>query len=553
MAFEIVSFTDRERQHFYYFVDRFNVSTNLRFYEAMFQLPNQEEELPVVLDIPSELEIFRFKVHVQNLGTFMFFLEKSAFVPHKDKLFANIKKLKDIENDDEKKLSLLLKNMSKEKPLLIAFYDERNEEFDFTEFRKPFLREHLYCKVFVFRKAHIEEARILQKKAQKNEYLEAIKKTGRGIKVAAVSTGHFFKKTGQFIAKCCRGIANASKWTYHKVLTPIGRFFKKAGKVTWKGLKKICIPLGKFFAKLGIWIWVGLKYIGRQLKRFFVLIGRSISKVFPRLLPFTKKVFIKISHGIKIASIFLWKEIKRFGIFMGRFFKAFGIIAWNIIKVLSLLIWRGLKALGKLIWKGLKKIGILLGKKLKQLFILIGHGFKNLPKYLEWKSDYTFYVIFSLLFAFALMCGICWTLNNDGLSVFFFAMTALFMLICVYATYIQRHDHKDWTITAKNTLSPNLAIFLGLLVGVISSYFTAQAIIKVPEGTTLDFGLALWITVGASGFLLIMLNFTPFIIHKFKTNSAKKQTVEKRKEPAKVEQNQEIAGENLYNDNQNQE
>ena len=123
-------------------------------------------------------------------------------------------------------------------------------------------------------------------------------------------------------------------------------------------------------------------------------------------------------------------------------------------------------------------------------------------------------------------------------------MTGLFLLICVYATYIERKDHKDWKITAKNTVSPNLAIFLGLTIGIIASYFTAQAIVKIPEGKTIDFGLALWITIGVSIFLLIALNFTPFIIHKVKQIQDAKEKAEKQKQPAKPKQNAEIVNEN---------
>ena len=559
MAFEVVSFTDLNQHHFYYFVDRFTISTNLHLYDALFKLPTDDEAMPVVLDVPEGFELFRFKVNVRDYGTFMFFFEKNDFIKGKDKLFDKVRKLKDIENNDELKVGTLLKTVSKAHPVLVAFCDERDIEFDFAEFRKPFLREHIYCKVFAFRKIDLDQERLLIKKSQKNEYIEALKKAGEtakkaghGIKVAALATGRFLKKVGHFVKKCSIGIAKATKWTYRKVLTPIGHFITKASKFIWK---YICVPVGKFFAKLGIWIWIGLKFIGRQIKRFFLFVGRGISKVSPKLLPFLGKVFRKIGHGIKIAAIYIWKGIKKFGIFIGRFFKAFGITAWKCLKAFGKGLWVVIKFIAKYLWIFIKWIGkwlkvffIWLGKKLKQLFILIGKGFKNLPKYLEWKSDYTFYVIFSLLFAFALMCGISWSLNGDALSVFFFVMTALFMLICVYATYIQRHDHKDWKITAKNTVSPNLAIFLGLTIGVISSYFTAKAIVKVPEGKTVDFNLALWITIGVSAFLLIALNFTPFIIHKVKTNSDQK---ESKKVPAKNEEKPEIAGKNsIENDEQ---
>lgn len=539
MAFEIVSIADIKNQHYYYFVDRFTISTNVRLYKAFFNTQNDEEEPEAVLEIPEDIHPFRLKVHVQNYGSYIFFFEKDAFNKTKDKVFEEIKKLKNLTDPDEK-VGQLLKIVCKDKPLLAAFYDERDEEFNYLEFRKPFLREHIYCKVFVFRKINIEGALKADKKSSFKEDIkliaEAAKKTGRGIKKATFAIGRFFKAVGKGAVKAGRGIGKATKWTYRKILTPIGRAIKKVSKAIWKCLKFVFVPLGRL-------IWKGIKFVGKGIKKLCILIAKGISKIFPHLLPFLGKVFRKIGKAIAIVAVFIWKGIKKLSIFLGRFCVAFACVLWALIKILGKYLWKLLKFLGKLLWKFIKLLGRLLRKFFGWFVKILKKGIKNLPKYVEWKGDYTFYIIFSLLFAFALMCGIVWSLNDDGLSIFFFAMTALFMLICVYATYIQRNDHHDWSINIKNILAPNLAIFLGLLVGVISSYFTSKAIIKVPDGKELDFGLALWITIGASFFLLIALNFTPFIIHKINEGKKKENDNNTQKEPAKSEQNQEIAGE----------
>lgn len=585
MAFEFLSFVDQNNQHYYYFVDRFTLSTKRDFYNAVFSVPNDEEEQAnVLLELPNDLVIFRFKVHVENYGSFMFFFEKNEFVKSKDEYFEKVKKLKNIQNDDELKVQKLLNNVCKMKPLLVGFYDEREQDVPFAEIRKPFLREHISCKVIVFRKSTLDSGTPKPKKVSSfvtdfKLIAQGVKKCCHGIKVAALAlvkackwtnkkvikpAGRAIAKasvyTWNWIKKACRGlviaakaVAYASVWFYYHILKPIGFACVIACKYIWKVLKKIFIPLG-------IYIWIGLCFIGKQIARFFKWVGRGISKVSPKLLPFLKRTFVKIGHGIKVASIYIWKGIKRFSIFLGGFFKSFGIGAWKCLKALGKYLWIAIKFLAKWLWIDLKKVGkylwiflkwlgrclksffIWLGKKFKQLFVLIGHGFKNLPKYLEWKSDYTFYVIFATLFSFALQCGTVWALNGDGLSVFFYVMTALFMVICVYATYIQRKDHKDWKVTAKNTLTPNLSIFLGLTIGIISSYFTAKAIVKVPEGQTLDYGLALWITIGASAFLLIALNFTPFIIHAINEKQPKETKTKEINKPAKNVDNPQIAG-----------
>lgn len=180
----------------------------------------------------------------------------------------------------------------------------------------------------------------------------------------------------------------------------------------------------------------------------------------------------------------------------------------------------------------------------KWLGVKIANAWFVFASWFEWKSDYIFYFIFSMLYSFALLAGIVWTLNGDGLAAFFYSMTALFVVTCIYATYVQRKDQKDWKVTIQNELTPNLVLFVGLTGGIIASYFTSKSIVKLPEGQTLDFNLALWITIGASFFLLVLLNFTPFLIHwislkRSSKNSTQEKSGEAKKSPAKTEQKQE--------------
>ena len=153
-----------------------------------------------------------------------------------------------------------------------------------------------------------------------------------------------------------------------------------------------------------------------------------------------------------------------------------------------------------------------------------------------------------MLYSFALLAGIVWTLNGDGLAAFFYTMTALFIVTCIYATYVQRKDTKDWKVTVQNELTPNLILFAGLAGGTVASFFTSQSIINIPEGQTIDFLLALWITIGASVFLLLLLNFTPFLIHFIsEKRAAKKPKNEETKTPAKSEQNDKKPNKNEVN------
>ena len=127
-------------------------------------------------------------------------------------------------------------------------------------------------------------------------------------------------------------------------------------------------------------------------------------------------------------------------------------------------------------------------------------------------------------------------------------MTALFIVTCIYATYVQRKDTKDWKVTVQNELTPNLILFTGLVGGTVASFFTSQSIIKIPEGQTIDFMLALWITIGASVFLLLLLNFTPFLIHFISEKRAvKKPKKEETKTPAKSQQSDKKPNKNEVN------
>ena len=595
MAFQIISFANITKDHFYYFVDRFTLSTNRDLFDALFYTPDDEYEPKVQLEIEDGVESFRFKVNVKDFGSFVFCFNNADLKERRIELFSRVKELRDVE-DSFAKTKSLLKIVSTYHPFLMAFYDERKEEFDYLGFRKLVLSSHVQCKVLIFRAKDLEGS-----KAKKTSYKESFKKfvqttkktchaikvgtvktchaikvaavkTAHAIKVAAIATGHFFKKVGHAFASIGKWVAKVSKATYHKVLVPIGHVIVKACKAIWKGLKFVFIPFGKFMYRVGIWIVVGLEFAGYFIKKFFKWVGRGISKVSPKFLPFMGRVFKAIGKGIAIAAVFLWKYIKKFsilvtkgckkigiligkgckklGILIGRFFKWLGPILWRFIKWVGKWLWRFIKWCANWIWIFLKWVGRWLlvfikwlGRQLKKFFIWVWHGIKKFPSYLEWQNDYLFYFMFAMLFSFAFLAALVWAMNGDPLSVFFFVMTALFILICVYATYVHRADKKNWTITIQNVLTPNLAIFFGLTAGVISSFFTSKSIIKLAEGQTLDFVLALWITIGVSLFVNILLNFTPFIIHHVKLSKQNKN--QKVETATKTEEKPEIAGENI--------
>lgn len=577
MAFEIVSFANINQDHYYYFVDRFNLSTNRDLYDALFYTPDDEYEPKVQLESQDGLELFRFKVNIKDFGSFVFFFDNAEFKDQKSELFNQVKELKTFD-DPVVKTKLLLKHVSKVHLLFASFLDERKEVFDFLAFRKFFMNAHVKCRVLVFR---AEDLHLEPKKAP-SSYKETFKKvvlytkkSAHAVKVASVATakavkkatfaaGRFFKKVGHAFATCGKAIARAAKFSWNRIIKPCAHGIATGAKATWRGIKFVCVPTGKFLYSVGIWILIGLEFIGYYLGKFFKLLGRGISKVSPKFLPFMKKVFSKIGKGIKTAAIFVWKGIKKLGILIGKGFKKLGILLGRFFNWLGALLWRFMKWLGRNLWKLIKWCAKWLwifikwcgrwlwvfmkwlGRQLKKFFVWLGRGIKKFPSYLEWQNDYLFYFIFSMLFSFALLAAIVWAMNGDPLSVFFFVMTALFVLVCIYATYVHRADHKVWNITVQNVLTPNIAIFLGLTAGVIASFFTSKSIIKLAEGQTLDFILAMWITIGASGFMLIVLNFTPFIIHFFKTRKQNK-PVSVTESPAKVEENPEIAGENTVN------
>ncbi|GEM_PF-2979931 len=233
----------------------------------------------------------------------------------------------------------------------------------------------------------------------------------------------------------------------------------------------------------------------------------------PKFIPSLKKACFAIGHFFKVIGVYIAYFFKTVGIYIAYFFK---------------------------------KLGLAIARFFKIVWIKIVNAWYVFITWFEWKNDFIFYFIFTALFSFSLLAGIVWSLNKDGLAAFFFVMTALFIVTCVYATYVQRKDTKDWKVTIQNELTPNLILFLGLAGGTVASFFTSKSIIKLEEGQTLDFMLALWITIGACVFLQILLIFTPFIIHKIMLNKHPKK---EQKEPAKTEQNKEIAGENKEQEN----
>jgi len=130
-----------------------------------------------------------------------------------------------------------------------------------------------------------------------------------------------------------------------------------------------------------------------------------------------------------------------------------------------------------------------------------------------WRTDYIFICLFGLLCAFGMLSGTAWALNGDALCAFLFTLGAIFFGITIYAVYADRKDHKEWKYDVQNTLTINLMLLLGLVVGVIASYFTVKGVMKVNEGKVIDYNLALWVGIGVSAFLLIIQNFLPNLIH----------------------------------------
>lgn len=508
MTFKSVSFVNHDLSKYYVYTERFNLSKQKDVFEGIFYNPDLEHEPKVHLDVDSPEAAFRFKVRVNNVGTFVFFFANDQFGEKKQKLFQAVKTLRDIQDNDFLKTRLLIRHVVKFRPLVVSYYDEGINTLSLHDFRKIMMWEHVFCPVILFSHADIGYVEPIKTKKENgfSNDIKAIakvsKKAGHGIKVASIATGHFFKKVGHAIKVTAISVKKAAVWFYKKVMTPVGHGITIAAKITYK----------YFLKPVGLEIWKGLKFVGKLLAKFGRLVGRGISKISPKLLPFLGRVCKAIGRGFKKLGIWIWIGIKWIGKQLGRFFKWLGPI-----------LWKGIKLLGRL----LKKFFIWLGKKLRVLFIKLGRWIKKSKKYYTWKNDYTFYGIFALLFSFGLFSGICEALNKDSMSIFFFVLTPAFLGTLIYATYMCRRDDNDWKVTVKNTLTANIAVFVGLTLGIVVAYFASKGLIKLEEGQTLDYSVAVWVTIGVSLFALVLVNFTPFIIHHHQV---------KQKEPKKVEE-----------------
>lgn len=550
MTFKSVSFVNRDLSKYYVYTERFNLSKQKDVFEAIFYSPDLEHEPVVHLDVDSPEAAFRFKVRVNNVGTFVFFFANDQFGEKKQKLFQEVKTLRDIQDNDFLKTRLLIRHVVKFRPLVVAYYDEGINTLSFHDFRKIMMWEHVFCPVILFSHAdigYVEPVKAKKENGFSNDIkaiAKASKKAAHGIKVASIATGHFVKKaavaTGHFFKKVGHGIKvtaisvkKAAVWFYKKVMTPVGHAITIAAKATYK----------YFLKPVGLGIWKGLKFVGKLLAKFGRWVGRGISKVSPKLLPFLGRVCRTIGRGFKKLGIWIWIGIKWIGKQLGCFFKWFGPILWKGIKWIGRQLWRFIKWLGRL----LKRFFIWLGKKLKILFIKLGRWIKKSKKYYTWKNDYTFYGIFALLFSFGLFSGICEALNEDSMSVFFFVLTPAFLGTLIYATYMCRRDDDDWKVTVKNTLTANIAVFVGLTLGIVVAYFASKGLIKLEEGQTLDYSVAVWVTIGVSLFALVLVNFTPFIIHHYqvKQKESKKVDEQPKVEPKPEEVKEEVQPEQV--------
>ena len=107
MAFQIISFANITKDHFYYFVDRFTLSTNRDLFDALFYTPDDEYEPKVQLEIEDGVESFRFKVNVKDFGSFVFCFNNADLKERRTELFSRVKELRDVEDSFTKTKSLL--------------------------------------------------------------------------------------------------------------------------------------------------------------------------------------------------------------------------------------------------------------------------------------------------------------------------------------------------------------------------------------------------------------------------------------------------------------
>lgn len=152
----------------------------------------------------------------------------------------------------------------------------------------------------------------------------------------------------------------------------------------------------------------------------------------------------------------------------------------------------------------------------------------KLYKYIFFEIDFIFMAVFAVIASFSLLAGISYVQKGDALCAFLFVLFGVFVGILCYSSYSYKKEHrKTWKYNLENLLMPITFAFLGFIGGIVASYFTSMAIIKNDSEPFVNFGLSLYITIGASVFILICFVLTPVVFDLIFKN--KKENVKKEK------------------------
>ena len=83
-----------------------------------------QKKSTAINNVEKQESVFRFKVRVNNVGSFVFFFDNDKFAEKKQKLFDGVKALREINDNDFLKTRLLIRQVVKFHPLVVGYYDE---------------------------------------------------------------------------------------------------------------------------------------------------------------------------------------------------------------------------------------------------------------------------------------------------------------------------------------------------------------------------------------------------------------------------------------------
>lgn len=128
--------------------------------------------------------------------------------------------------------------------------------------------------------------------------------------------------------------------------------------------------------------------------------------------------------------------------------------------------------------------------------------------------DYVFFGVFSMFISFGLILSIFEVKNGEGIAVFLFILTFIFIATLYYATFRASRENENYSYHLDTMWVPATYIILGIALGTVIAWLVSSNVITLKEDVEISYPLLYGLCVPGTLLIAIAGLYSPILIEK---------------------------------------